>query len=170
MPILFCSVKLSKLLGVKTRLPSLSLDSWNGHLFTLHRRKCLVFIHKETRYSFVMLDVLKKDLVNFREVFIDAYFEQLRSDDLFSLGLKSFILNDFKNFELSTTDGDKSTIGYLNDCIYRLTWPRGGRLLTFEEVKKYVDNFYNQEPIGIRGDTPKKLMTEKIKEYLKQNK
>jgi hypothetical protein len=114
-----------------------------------------------------MIDVLKKDLANFREVFIDAFLKQLRSDNLLSSKLESFILNDFQNFELSTTDGDKSAIGHLNDRIIGLRWPRDGHLPTFEVVKNYVANFYNHVPTGIRGDSPRELMEEKIKEYLK---
>lgn len=169
MPTVFCSTKLSKLIGLKTRLPSLSMDNWNGHLFALQRRKCLVFVHKETFYSFVIFDILKKDLLNFRQLFTDNFLKQLQNDQILSDSAKRLILNDYEDFELSTTDGDKSTIGFLNDCVARLTWERGGRQPTIDETKTYVENHYNDTPIVSRqGISPIQLMTEKINNYAQQ--
>ena len=52
--ILHCSQKLaSKLTGVSsTPLQETSpLGSWHGHLFTLDRRQCVMFVHDATRYA-----------------------------------------------------------------------------------------------------------------------
>jgi hypothetical protein len=169
MPIVFCSTKLSKLTGLKTRLPSLSMGNWNGHLFALQGRKCLVFVHKETFYSFVIFDILKRQLIDFKQVFTDNFIKQLEHDNLLSDDLKHSIVKDFQNLEFSTTDGDKSTIGYLNDCIARLTWERNGRSPTIDETKIYVENYYNENPlISRKGITPKELMNEKLKNYVQQ--
>ena len=172
MPILFCSVKLAKLTGVKTRLPSISMDNWNGHLFALQGRKCLVFVHKETCYSFVIFNVLKKQLLDFKQLFVDHFLMQLEHDNLLSGELKKSILSDFQNLEFSTTDGDKSAIGYLNDCITRIKWEREGRPPTLEEAKFYVENYYNENPIFQKHGTgskrlvkPKMLMKGKLKSY-----
>ncbi len=166
MPTVFCSIKLSRLAGIKTRLPSLSMDNWNGHLFALQGRKCLAFVHKETFYSFVIFDVLKKQLLDFKQIFIDSFINQLTHDNLLSNELKQSIAKDFENLEFSTTDGDKSTIGYLNDCIARLTWERNGRPPTIEETKVYVENYYNENPlISKKGIRPNELMREKLKNY-----
>jgi hypothetical protein len=124
MPIIFCSTKLSKIIGLKTRQPSICLDNWNGHIFYLEGRKCLVFVHKETFYSFVIFDILKKHLNNFKKVFIDNLLNQLDKDQLLTKEIQNFLLDDFENLELSTTNGDKSTIGFMNDCITRLTYQR----------------------------------------------
>ena len=51
--IIHCSGKLAaNLSGVsKTPLEETSpLGSWHGHLFTLDRRKCVMFCHDESRY------------------------------------------------------------------------------------------------------------------------
>jgi hypothetical protein len=166
MPAIFCTTKLAKLIGVKTRLPSLSIDNWNGHLFALQGRKCLVFVHKETFYSFVIFDVLKKELSDFKRIFTDNFLKQLANDNLLSDSLRNLIIKDFQNFELSTTDGDKSTIGYLNDCIARLTWERDGRSPTIEETKIYVESYYNKNPLLSRKATPNELMAERLKNYV----
>lgn len=165
MPIVFCSVKLSKLVGLKARLPSLSPDNWNGHLFTLERRKCAVFVHKETFYSFVVFGILKKDLLDFKTFFIHHFLEQLNNDGLLSDKLKQVIINHFETVELSTTDGDKSAIGYMNDCISRLTWEVDGHPPTIAQKSVYVSRYYNENYLMPRKTTPKKLMKEALKYY-----
>ena len=97
MPIIFCSTKLSKIIGLKTRQPSICLDNWNGHIFYLEGRKCLVFVHKETFYSFVIFDILKKHLNNFKKVFIDNLLNQLDKDQLLTKEIQNFLLDDFEN-------------------------------------------------------------------------
>lgn len=159
---LFCSAKLSKLLGVKNRLPSISTNNWNGHLFFLEGRKCLVFVHKETVYSFVLFDVLKKDLKNFREVFIKYFLLQLENDYDISEDVKEAVRTELADMELSTTDGDKPTIGIMNDCIMRLTWPREYTVATIPEIKKYVQFYYNENPTKTHK-SPKQMMAEKLK-------
>ena len=166
MPIIFCSTKLSKIIGLKTRQPSICLDNWNGHIFYLEGRKCLVFVHKETFYSFVIFDILKKHLNNFKKVFIDNLLNQLDKDQVLTKEIQNFLLDDFENLELSTTNGDKSTIGFMNDCITRLTWPRDGQMPTISQTKEYVDKYYNENLLLTRqATTPIKLMQERLKNY-----
>ena len=166
MPTLFCSSKLSKLIGLKERLPSISIDNWNGHIFYLEGRKCIVFVHKETFYSFVAFNILKKDILDFKSLFIFNFLKQLEKDKLLTDIIKNGILKEFQDFELSTTDGDKSTIGFLNDCINRLTWNRGALKPTIDQVRKYVDEHYNDCPLLSRQvSTPIELMKERLKTY-----
>lgn len=167
MPTIFCSKKLSTLIGLTTRLPSISIYNWNAHLFTLQRRKCIAFVHKETFYSFVLFDVLKKDLKNLKQLFVDAFLEQLQTDNLLTNDLKQLILQDFETVDISTTDGDKSTIGYLSDCIERVSCDREGEPETIEQAKAYVKSkYYNENLIGSRNYvTAKTLMIERLKSY-----
>ena len=61
--ILHCSQKLA------TKLPAVSstpleetspLGSWHGHLFTLDRRQCVMFVHDATRYALFMSGLRKE--------------------------------------------------------------------------------------------------------------
>ena len=163
MAIVFCSAKLGKLLGVKNRLPSISMNNWNGHLFFLEGRKCLVFIHKETLYSFVLFNVLKKDLVDFETVFTKHLLQQLHAEFQISEKLEEAVRMDLGEVELSTTDGDKIAIGYLNDAVQRLTWPGEFHVATILEIREYVQFYYNTNPMLKRKSTPKLMMAEKLK-------
>jgi len=166
MPTIFCSLKLSKHIGLKRKLPSISIDNWNGHIFHLEGRKCIVFVHKETFYSFVVFDILKKDLLDFKSFFIVNFLIQLETDKLLTDIIKIAVSKEFQTFELSTTDGDKSTNGFLNDCINRLTWNGGGLKPTIHQARKYVDEHYNDCPLLSRqASTPIELMRERLKTY-----
>ena len=109
---LFCSAKLSKLLGLNTRLESISLDNWNGHLIAIDGRKCLVFVHKDTLYSFVLFDVLKKDLTDFEAIFIKGFLEQLNNDGLLTPTIEEKILSSYRGciFLQPTATGSQSEI------------------------------------------------------------
>jgi len=166
MPTIFCSTKLSKLIGIQTRLPSLSLDNWNGHIFNLEKKKCLVFVHKETIYSFVIFDILKRHLKDLQKMFLEGLLNQLDNDKLLTDDNKNAIINEFGTIEFSTTDDDKSTIGFLNDCVNRLTWERQGKAPTIIQIKEYVSKYYNDNILLSRkATTPNKLMAEKLKNY-----
>ena len=112
----------------------------------------------------------KKQLSDFRQIFKDHLLQQLQNDDLLSAKLEHVLINEFLDFQLSTTDGDKSTIGYINDCISRLTWEVEGKPPTIEKMKHYVFHYYNANPlISKRWTTPKELMKEKLKRYVQQS-
>jgi hypothetical protein len=150
MPIIFCTAKLSKIIGIKNRASFISINNWNAHLFLLEKRKCLVFVHKETFYSFVVFDILKKDLKDFKNLFETELIKQLKTDSIYSTDLHQILLKNTGSIEISTTDDDKSTIGYMNDCITRLTWPYGEFPPTISDSKNYVENNDNQNLIGVR--------------------
>ena len=154
-------------MGFQQRLPSLSIDNWNGHLFMLEKRKCIVFVHKETLYSFVLFDILKGHLKEFKNIFLLHYLEQLKADELLTPEIEAGIRKDFENFQLSTTDDDRSTIGYMNDCITRLKWDRGDNPPTIDEARAYVKNYYNDNLLMSRNfTTPHELMCERLKSYV----
>lgn len=164
---IFCSAKLSKLLGLKTRLESISLENWNAHLFALDGRKCLVFVHKDTLYSFVLFDVLKKDLKDFEKSFVTGFLEQLNNDGLLTPAIEEKIQTAYKSLQLSTTDGDKITIGNLNDCVTRLKWGNDGMVSLLDSAKKHCSGPYNDCPMGSRKyATGKALMREYLKAKL----
>ena len=63
MPFLRCT---SKLLADIDDLPSMEspvspLGDWYGHLFTIDRRKCLMFINEPTLFVCPIFDVVKAD-------------------------------------------------------------------------------------------------------------
>lgn len=134
-------------------------------LFTLQKRKCIAFVHKETFYSFVLFDILKKDLKNLEQLRITNFLAQLQVDNLLTNDIQALILQDFETFDISTTDGDKSTIGYLSDCVTRVSMDSDGNTATIAAARNYVHSkYYNENLISAKNFTrAKELMAEKLK-------
>ena len=124
MTTIYCSLKLVSLLDVprKKELNQEVIDAtgWNGMLFYLNKRKCLLFMHKPTIYSFVALDIVKKDIIGFNRFFIQHLTDQLFANQLMSEKTKPFLDYISENIILKPTDNDKRVIGSMNDCIYRI--------------------------------------------------
>ena len=87
MPNIFCSNKLKEFLKpiVDINKNIENDDQWNAHLFYLEGTKCIVFLNKETIYSFVLFDILKKDITNIRRLFIDGFISKLYADNILEL-------------------------------------------------------------------------------------
>jgi hypothetical protein len=126
MPTIFLSTKLAAIVGNDRLLPVDKLqkadfiNDWNAQLFIVDRRKCVIFTNKETLYSFVRLNIVKKDLVDLNAFFISSLFNQLKSDGLYNKKEEDFWLDNFKKLTFYRTDNDKKIIGSMNDFIYQL--------------------------------------------------
>jgi hypothetical protein len=76
MQILHCTKKLLNEIGASQRgakppeHPAGFLGPWHANLIRIERRKCLLLTNDRTLYSFLIPCVKKKDLVNFRELFV----------------------------------------------------------------------------------------------------
>ena len=78
--IIHCSQKLGvKLSGVSsTPLEETSpLGSWHGHLFTLDRRQCVMFVHDTTRYALFLSGLRKEQFAVLGEWFRSLYLATL---------------------------------------------------------------------------------------------
>lgn len=135
MSTIFCSHKLQALIGrtssVPTEnLPPSSLGDWNGHLFTIERRKCLVFVNNKTYYSVFLADILKKDLLNFQDLFSTSLIQQLLHDEVIDLQKVSFVKEALGQLRLAKTNNNKKAIGTMNELIYQFKvsceWHYGG--------------------------------------------
>jgi hypothetical protein len=142
---------LSKLLGLSKRkliINDIQDDThlWNAHLFHLSKRKCLIFINKSSLYSFVALDILKKDLGNFSEFFTQCFIRQLSVDHLLTEKFRTLVNIEYENIMLMTSDNDKKVIGSMNDCIYRIK--------VYENMKGGIE-YLNSDFLGQRlNETP----------------
>ena len=74
MAILFCTHKILKELGLsKNKVPSLAhsespFENWYANLFYHDRKKCLIFVHAESLFTFVVPNLLRKDIVPIKEL------------------------------------------------------------------------------------------------------
>ena len=125
MPAIFLSTKFSKLIGPDRltrvqRFEKRSPNDWNAHLFPVNGRKCILVTNKGTLYSFVRLNILKKDLQDLAAFFANSLTRQLIVDGFSETKIFIQWLESFSELNFRGTDNDKSVLGSMNDIIFQL--------------------------------------------------
>ena len=162
----FCTSKLKEFLKplVDTSKPIVNNEQWNAHLLYLEGRKCIIFLNKETIYSFVLFDILKKDISNIRRLFIDGFINKLYEDEILELKDELVLRMKYENTRFLPTNNDKRAIGSINDCISRITFSPIYNKCSLKEAEIYVEKNLNDIPMGaVKYQFPTDLMKEKIK-------
>ena len=155
MATIYCSTKLTTLLGLPKKpndhsTAAVDPHSWNAMLFYLNKRKSLLFMHKQTIYTFLALDIVKKDLADFPKFFTQLFTDQLLADQLITERAKGMLVHDYGSIILKPTDGDRKVIGSMNDCIFRVRYYMGrddedGR----SKSPTYIGHQFNKTPMGL---------------------
>jgi hypothetical protein len=85
MPILRCTSKLLKEIDdspTVDAVPSSSpLGDWYGHLFTVERRKCIIFINEPTLFVCIACNLLKADYRSIKPFFAKLLMQTLYGRD-----------------------------------------------------------------------------------------
>ncbi len=169
MTTIYCTAKLKEfikpIIGIETPL---SIEhQWNAHLLYLNGRKCIAFLHKETIYTVVLFDIVKKDLVNIEKLFIEEFIKQLYSDKILDKRDEILAREQIGEINFRPTDNDRRTLASLNDKIARLRCWNNSEPNLIERVKNYVSRHINKTPMGAIGfKYPSELMKWKIKNNL----
>lgn len=136
---IYCSKKLETFLGLTSQTikpeEKAVLGDWNGHLFTVHRKRCLIFMNNRTCYSIVFTHVQKKNLKNFGQVFKERLIKQFDHD--LELGEKQEIKlrNVLSEIVLTKSNNDKKIIGTINHQVENLKYNNyGDRVENWDEL------------------------------------
>lgn len=121
-PLIHCTSKLAKLLGVKTATAMADTDGWNANLFPIAGRKCIIITHKITFFSLIKYDVLKADLKDFPTFFSGLLREQLHLQWPMHAAAIDAWMSGLQRAELTTSDNDKRTIGVMNRFVDEFTF------------------------------------------------
>ena len=114
-------------------------------------------------HTFVMLDILKKDLDGFNMVFAENFIMQLQADSILPSIYENEIRERYKIIMLLPTDNDRKVIGSINDCVFRIKYYGTHRVETLRDANQYIGQHLNETPMGAIGyKHPKDLMREKI--------
>ena len=122
MNVCYCSTKLAKVIGIKTKpeiplaTPPTSTGHWNAHLFYYGGKKSIIFMNKNSIYSVIIANYKKTDLSTLKLLFLQSLKEQCHWDGIPITSAQ--LRHHFSDFVFSTTDNDKSAIGSLNDLVY----------------------------------------------------
>ena len=119
-PVIRCTTKLRAAIDdspIATRAlgPQSSTGDWYGHVFSLERRKCIVFIHEPTLFVCLALDVTKAAYRHIAPFFLDLLDRTLRHE-AFSEKERTWLLSQHRDLPVGRTQ-NRSTLGSLNNRV-----------------------------------------------------
>ena len=121
MAILRCTKKLLSELKLKPSDGTQDANEfgcWHANLLRIDRRKCVLFTHDKTLYTFFVPGLTKPHFQNFHEVFRQNLFKSLITENL-SQNHIEIILDDIREIEISKTN-NRSVLGSMNDLTFQL--------------------------------------------------
>ncbi|MCD6199501.1 MAG: hypothetical protein J7K15_13195 [Deltaproteobacteria bacterium] len=86
----------------------------------IDRRKCVLFTHDKTLYSFFVAGLTKPHFENIREVFRQNLFKSLVAETLPQKHIEIF-LDDIRKIEIAKTN-NRSVLGSMNDLTFQLKY------------------------------------------------
>ncbi len=126
MAILRCTKKLLTELKTKPSEGMISSDvigSWHANLLRVDRRKCILFTHDATLYSFLVPGLKKPQFENVLEVFGQNLFKNLRWGN-FPQNQIEIVLDEHREIIIAKTN-NRSVLGSMNDLAFQLKYRIG---------------------------------------------
>ena len=134
MAILRCTKKLLTELNITPEdRPHLFDDfgSWHCNLLRIDRRKCILFTHDKTLYSFLVPGLTKPDFLNIYEIFKQSLLKNLIEENIPQNQIELF-LDNTRKINISKTN-NRSVLGSMNELAFQLKYQirdEGGLLNT----------------------------------------
>ena len=123
------------------------LGDWNGHLFTVNRRKCIVLVNNISYYAVFLMNILKKDLLCFPDLFRSKLLQQLTSDKVITDEAYSSITEYLGQLQLKRTNNDRKALGTINEFIFLFKAHCESR--AFESIDcSTINHYINTSPTG----------------------
>jgi hypothetical protein len=120
MRIIHCTQKLLKELGnpplVDTVADTEGLGNWYANLIRIDRKKCLLFTNEKTLYSFLIPNVLKKNIRNIEEEFLINLSFNLQAEG-FSLEVVKLVMQEYTEIGIAKT-ASKTVIGAMTQLMF----------------------------------------------------
>lgn len=119
MLLLRCTAKLRKEMGLKEaglyggEAPGSPLDTWYANLLRISRRKCVLFTHAESLFSFLTFDASKARLKNLDAVFCERLQEAMMREG-FDPSVIERLMGRYEDARYARTDNRK-VLGSMND-------------------------------------------------------
>jgi len=149
MATLRCTKKLLSELKLKPAAETKSTGAfgcWHANLLRVDRRKCVLFTHDKTLYTFFLPGLTKPHFQNFHEVFRHNLFKSLIAENLSQNHIEIF-LDEIQEIEICKTN-NRSVLGSMNDLTFQLKYHIAdeGGLLNTDIVK--LNHTLNRIPMS----------------------
>ena len=122
MRLIHCTQKLLKELGnpplqTLDNEPNIEgLGNWYANLLRIDRRKCLLFTNEKTLYSFLIPNVLKKNIKNIEEEFLISLSMNLQAEG-FSREVINSVMREYQGIGFAKT-ANKKVLGAMNQLAF----------------------------------------------------
>jgi len=97
-----------------------SRKHWYTHLFLYRRKKCLIFTHAESLFSFVVLGVRKQDMQHLDQVFRKELCKAMFYEEFSAAEIKN-ISDQVNPISLAKTES-RAVVGSMNEFIRHFKW------------------------------------------------
>ena len=154
MPTIRCTSKLlagiddSSLADSTGSTPS-PLGDWYGNIFTIDRRKCIIFINESTLFVCLTIGVTKSDYRHIVPFFVDALAQTLRNEG-FTESQVALVLSLHSDLTVGRTQ-NRSTIASLNNRVLdtkHIIWYDGGLASCDAATVTHLLNETPMRPVG----------------------
>ena len=158
---IYCTKKLGEYIGVvDSNLPAdnseLKPNDWNAHIFTLDRKKCLIFVHSLTHYTIFIDQIKKSDLKVINEIFREKLKSQMRNDNLTINPKLSEKLCIDKEIKFYKTNNNRRVLGRINDFVSNFKYHCKYKYSNLADMNVAYEN-------GIINTTPIEMTIDNIK-------
>lgn len=143
-------------------LPAKGLGNWYANLLRFDRRKCILFTNEKTIYSFLVPNVIKEILRDFRLLFLSNLCLNLQFEG-FSQEVIDRVREEYKEIALAKTK-DKRVFGFINEFAFEYDFyirrAGGTANMPLMEINKQI----NRTPLNAskRGFYPIDILQEMI--------
>ena len=150
MPNICCTQKLAEELISEPLSQALDVRGfigWHGNVIRLFRRKTVLLVNDETRFTLFIPGLVKKDFANFDQVFLQHFERTLgyMNANPAQIAQAKLLLGGFSYHK----NHNRSVLGRLNDMKYAIEFmltDRLGRLPETEDEHRWIASFLNETP------------------------
>lgn len=147
---------------VKITNSNAALGDWNGHVFTLNRKRYLLFVNNKTYYAVILAGVQKKQMANFSVFFRGHLIQQLIYDEIISPADNQLITALYGHAQIARTNNDRKVLGTINEFIFMIRVY--SEMLLPDDLKIAALNHKINNSLTGAGQTGKRLYRKPINE------
>ncbi len=120
--IIRCTQKLLKELRVKPVEPDVvsEVENWHANLLRIDKRKCVLFTHDTTLFSFFVPGLRRPDFDHFDVVFGEGLFRTMRLFDFTQDQIEQML--DWSRHISYTKTNNRSVLGSMNDLAFHIEY------------------------------------------------
>ncbi|MFC2151239.1 DUF6933 domain-containing protein [Bacteroidota bacterium] len=99
---------------------NVGFGDWYSNIFQIDKTVFLAFLNVKTLYAFIVQDIYREDIDDFRNMFIFHLNRSLKFNG-FDSEIRKLLISEYSDIEFVKTNS-RSTLGYVNDLIDNFTY------------------------------------------------